>query len=195
MHTRRLFLVAGLGLLSAGGCVTQTIDDRPKGPWTVQAQQGGGRMGGAPAQGPVVQGAVRPGPTPRSVLESTDTAEGRLHDISGLLLQYYLAHQAYPARLEDALAMDPMVSGICPASNQPFAYVPPVEGGGWMERRVAVYQPVANSKGSRWAVLVRPKMGQTAPAAWVVELSEIQLQGYLRTPLEAPETRPTAAGS
>lgn len=65
---------------------------------------------------------VRP-VAPVATVPELDNCADRLHDIAGMLLEYYVAHRDLPERLEDMNEgrVEPM-EFVCPRSNKPYVY-------------------------------------------------------------------------
>lgn len=117
------------------------------------------------AAAPVVKRAIGGGPL--------DVCANRLHDISGLLLQYYLINKRMPASLSDlaklADADQPAVL-TCPASGKPYIYDPvgfqvPDKAG-----VVSIYDPEPSHDGVRWAITL--EQTGSVPTTKVVGIPE-----------------------
>lgn len=119
--------------------------------------------------------------SPLAPVAPTDACAANLHEISGLLLQYYLIHRDLPATLDEALALaDALqpVSGVCPVSKKPYRYdraglVAPQE-----TRRVVVMDPEPSHDGGRYALVTVPREANTPLGLWVAKLSETAAQQY-----------------
>jgi hypothetical protein len=103
-----------------------------------------------------------------------------MHDLSGLLLQYYMLNKRLPATLEE---VRPLAKGgestdfNCPGDSRPFVYLPQSPQA-LAADRVVVYAPGPAADGKYRAIIMGfPR--NLAPAASVVNLSQPELQGQL----------------
>lgn len=167
-----LRLVLALSVIaSASGCVQE-----PAKPF------GGGRVvrsGDSASPGSV---NLPPGPTPPNAVEATDPVASRLHDLSGLLLEYYLINKRMPAGLDELKVLaDPTqpTDFVDPRTGQPFVYLPQAARMTSGDTRLVVYAPSPDSQGVYQGVLMRLARGSQVTATWVVSLTEIELQGQL----------------
>jgi hypothetical protein len=87
-----------------------------------------------------------------------DACADRLHELSGLLLEYYGIHGQLPPSLADAAALAPK-NGIellrCPGSGKAYIYDPHgplVTAGG--KARIVVYDAVPAHNGQRWGIVI-----------------------------------------
>jgi hypothetical protein len=131
-------------------------------------------MPGCQAEKPLVAKPVPPAP-------ATDACAGNLHELSGLLLEYYLVHRDLPESLDAAIALaDALqpVSAICPASGQPYVYSAAGLVAAGESRRVVVMDPQPSHDGGRWALVTVPRDARTPLGLWVVKLSETVAQQY-----------------
>jgi hypothetical protein len=179
-------LLAGLALALGplvGGCVTETK--------TLPQQVPGSKPthGKKPtaAQRPVKtssRGGGSPGERPN---ELEDPCATRLHELSGLLLTYYAINKHLPDRLDElAPLLDVDVDSAtdldttCPASGQPYVYVPSgLQSSSGGERYLVLYDAVPAHGGLRWGIFVAPPHGGQPPATWVILMSEDVFRGYV----------------
>jgi hypothetical protein len=109
-----------------------------------------------------------PAATRPSSVNSLDPCAERLHELSGLLLQYYGVHGRLPAKLDDAAALAPEGSALlaCPVSTRPYIYDPKgplVTAGG--AARIVVYDATPAHNAMRWGIAVsEPKSGEAMTA-------------------------------
>jgi hypothetical protein len=86
----------------------------------------------------------------------TDACAMRLHDLSGALLLYYIAHEDLPAALTD-LPPPPGQAELaltCPVSNRPYVYVPRGIFMPQRNTRVVLHDLLPSHAGMRWAVTI-----------------------------------------
>ena len=118
--------------------------------------------------------APRPGAAP-APLAATDPCSVRLHDISGLLLLYYVTNHRLPAKLEDLAPLadsDTDFQTTCPVSGQPYAYIPNGLAGVGTGRVLLVYDAVPAHAGVRWVIVASPPQGDQPLATWVMPFTE-----------------------
>lgn len=115
-----------------------------------------------PSCAPATKAPPAPQPTPSLAL---DPCADQLHEISGLLLEYYVAKRKLPPTLADLKAMAPGRPDlfVCPTSHQPYVYVP---GGLALPAeepigRLVVYDATPAHNGLRWGItVVEPRGNQ-----------------------------------
>jgi len=178
--TLRLWLVPiGLAALLAG-CVQQPVEPG-----------GGGRVVRT-SSGGEAEPTLPDGPTPPNAIEATDPIASRLHDLSGLLLEYYLLNKRMPPRLDDLKPLaDPgqPTDFADPRTGQPFIYNPAATRMSPGDTRLVIHAPNPDSSGRYQGVLMRLARGGQVTATWVVTMSAIELQGHVaRIPSTPPAT-------
>lgn len=171
-------VMLGLGLMLLAGCVQQKVKGSSvpsAGPNRVNVSASG-RPGQAslnpvPSAGkPAVQGD-----TARAAIANTDPCALRLHDISGLLLLYYMEHWQLPETL-DQLSQLPGFDQVgqlnCPASGKPYAY----SADGILlpekQQRVVVYDSVPSHSGMRLCITIEEPQPDQPLVTRVVVLPE-----------------------
>jgi hypothetical protein len=100
---------------------------------------------------------AEPTPAPTAPISNTDPCAMQMHDIEGLLLLHYSAHQKFPENIETLrqVAGPAKVQEFsCPVSHQPYAYdaegVPGPDG----SSRVIFYDASPAHAGLRWGIAV-----------------------------------------
>ncbi|MDB5332403.1 MAG: hypothetical protein JWP03_3554 [Phycisphaerales bacterium] len=115
-------------------------------------------------------------------LESTDPCAAHMHDISGAMLMCYAVNHRLPERLQDLSTYadaDQTLDFTCPVSRQPYVYLPDGIPSPGSDRRLVLYDALPVHNHLRWAILMRPATASQSAAAWVVQIPESVLQGYL----------------
>jgi len=118
--------------------------------------------------------------SPDSIV-ATDPSASRLQDIGGYILLYYRDHQQLPPSLDDLRAMPggDNLNFTSGSIDQPFVYY---NTGLWASdggsKCIVAYDPVEESDGKRWCLLMTiPKAG-SALSVDVVALSESVFRNY-----------------
>lgn len=125
--------------------------------------------------------ASRGGNSNGPAVPARDACAMRLHDISGLLLHYFVVNSRLPDRLED---LAPLADAgmkfepTCPVSDRPFVYAPGGLPGTGTDRLLLVYEAVSAHDGKRWAILASPAQGSQPLATWVVLLNEQRFRAH-----------------
>jgi hypothetical protein len=117
-----------------------------------------------------------------SALPAEDECAARLHDLSGLLLQYFLLNKHLPERLEDLAPLaDPGTDFqiTCPASGKPYVYVPAGLPGSGSGRVLLVYDAVPAHSGIRWVIAASPPQGDQPLSTWVMPFSEQRFRQHM----------------
>ena len=115
-------------------------------------------------------------------LTATDPCAIRLHDISGMLLLYYVTNHRLPERLEELAPFADADVGFdptCPESGRPYVYVPgglADSGGG---RVLLVYDAVGAHAGVRWVIVASPPEGDQPLATWVMPYTEERFRRHV----------------
>jgi len=115
-------------------------------------------------------------------LELTDPCAGHMHDISGAMLMCYAVNHRLPERMQDLATYadaDQKLDFTCPVSHQPYSYFPEGLPSPGTDRRLVLYDAAPVHNRLRWAILMRPASPGQSAAAWVVQIPEPVLQGYL----------------
>jgi hypothetical protein len=85
-----------------------------------------------------------------------DPCAERLHEIAGMMLQYYAAQRRLPATLAELQAVDPGQHLVCPTTSRQYTYDP--KGldvpGGETYGKLVLYDSVAGHRGMRWGIAV-----------------------------------------
>ena len=183
--------VAAAALLVPAGCTSATQQGRAT---ERRAQAAGPRRPAAPPgrAGQQQPSAIRP-PQPGEPPSSADECASRLHDVSGLLLQYYLLNRQLPATLEDLVPLADAgveVNLNCTASGQPYVYTPGGRRAPGSERVLVLYDPIPAHNGFRWAVTMTPPVPGQAWATWVVPLTDAVIASYTLPGIEPPPEEP-----
>jgi hypothetical protein len=157
-------VVAGLLL---GGCVTET------------------KQSGAPVTREQARPRQKPAPAGRgdSPIDVTDPCAMRLHDVSGVLLMYYAINRRLPAKLDELESLTDVDTGFsveCPASHQPYVYVPGGLSAPNQQRLLVLYDPVPAHAGLRWGVFIAPPREGKPPATFVLLMSEEVFRSFVR---------------
>jgi len=146
---------------------------------------------------PAASGTKSAGREPDS---ATDPCAGRLHDICGALLLYYLTHKRLPANLDELQSMpelDEPLAFECPLSKQPYIYNPNGILLAEKSERIVMYDATPAHPGPhgmyRWAIRIDdPTPGQPL-VAQVIALPEsfFLLRPPERvSPLQQPSNQP-----
>jgi hypothetical protein len=176
----RFILVAGgAGAVAlAGGCTSAKAPAAA--PRQVRVSSGGSAVGRP-------SGTAKPRRAPRSdaaaaALPAEDECAARLHDISGLLLLYFVANKHLPEKLEDLAPLaDPGTDfqTTCPVSGRPYVYVPGGLPGSGSGRVLIVYDAVPAHNGIRWGIAASPPQGDQPLATWVMPFSEERFRRHM----------------
>ena len=142
---------------------------------------------------------------PPSTVE--DACAARLHDISGLLLEYYALNRQLPERLEELASLAEAESEFapaCPVSGMPYVYVPGGLGAEGTGQRLIIYEQTPAHHGMRWVVVAAPAEGGQPPSTRVIPFTEARFRRYFgsgeapapvapTTPTPAPATSPATS--
>jgi hypothetical protein len=127
---------------------------------------------------------------------NTDPCAQRLHELCGVLLLYYNTHHALPptiAALSQAPGAKDAGALVCPASAQPYVYVPagvPVEP---PPSRVVLFDPAPAHAGERrFAIVIQPPPG---PAGGVLQARVIAIPETRAKVLRDAATRATGSAN
>lgn len=104
-----------------------------------------------------------------------DACAARLHDISGLLLLYFVSNQRLPERLEELAPLSDSPStfqAICPASGRPYAYTPQGLPGAGTDRVLLVYDETPAHGGFRWVIVASPPQGDQPLRTFVMPYTD-----------------------
>jgi hypothetical protein len=88
---------------------------------------------------------------------ASDPCAERLHNLSGLLLEYYVLHKGLPETLEELRKVagpGAPLSFECPTSGQPYLYEPRGEPAPGRAGAVVIRDPLPVHLGMRWAVVI-----------------------------------------
>jgi hypothetical protein len=105
-----------------------------------------------------------------------------MHDLCGLLLQYYALNRQLPATIDELAPLaDAGVefSADCPTSGTPYVYDPSGLGTAGGERFLVLYDATPAHAGLRWGVFVAPPSGKQLPATWVIPMSDEVFRSYV----------------
>lgn len=154
------FLPAAGALFLLGGCVTQTVSDRPRGTPL--------RDSDLPHPAQQTIGADTRS-TAANEFSNEDSCSKRLDAICQAMFFYYSAHKSLPPNLEALTAYDPSLKLTCILDNQPYVYSATglrkggPQGGVVMHdpshhvegtSRIVVYDPQPHPGGFRWCIMV-----------------------------------------
>lgn len=130
---------------------------------------------------------------PTMEFNDLDACAGRLHDIEGQLLSYYVQKHHWPDNLQELRAFaDPgeQTDYTCPVSHQQYIYVK----GGLVKpgdpRRLMVYDATPAHKGLRYGIVVIYPDGRQAMHTTVIGIPEQFMSSYQPAPAIQPATRP-----
>ena len=154
-HSGRL-LILGLACLVLAGCTPQRDKADAKRPG---------------ARGTSITGTPVP-PKPGNL---SDPCAARVHDLSGLLLLYYAVNKSLPENLSDMASLadiDVEFHDECPASGQPYAYVPQAVPPAGSTQFLILYDSVPAHNGLRWGVFITPPKDGQPPATRAILMSE-----------------------
>jgi hypothetical protein len=177
----RLILLAGAAAAIAGGCAPKVAPGRAGAPRQVRTSQGPRETVTRPKQR-TSSGTDRGAP---AALPAEDECAARLHDIGGLLLEYFLVNKRLPDRLEDLAPLaDPGTDfqTTCPVSGRPYVYVPAGLSAPGSGRVLMVYDAVPDHAGIRWGLTASPAQGDQPLSTWVMPLTEERLRRYVPKP-------------
>ena len=105
-----------------------------------------------------------------------------MHDLGGLLLEYYALNRQLPESLEELapLAEAPTeFRPTCPVSGQPYVYIPGGLGTAGTGQRLILYEPTAAHNGLRWVLVASPAQGDQPPSTRVIPFSEERFRKYV----------------
>jgi hypothetical protein len=105
-------------------------------------------------------------PRPERLSDATDPCAGRLHDICGVLLQFYHANRRLPATSDElarAARIDPTLELTCPVSHRPYVYNPVGIMTVDKQPRLVMYDPEPSHEGYRWAIGVLEPQEEDGP--------------------------------
>ncbi len=119
-------------------------------------------------------------PRPAPAGNALDPCANRLHDLCGLLLQYYLVNKRLPQSLVELATLQDTdrFPIVCPISGKPYLYDPEGYQVPQMPGRVIIVDPEPAHGSYRWAIAI--ESGSGPPVASVVAIPEIAFQ---RTPI------------
>ena len=115
-------------------------------------------------------------------LTATDPCAVRLHDISGMLLLYYVTNHRLPERLEELAPFadaDVEFAPTCPESGRPYVYVPGGLADSGTGRVLLVYDAVPAHAGVRWVIVASPPEGDQPLATWVMPYTEERFRRHV----------------
>ncbi|HXE55361.1 MAG TPA: hypothetical protein VN541_20220 [Tepidisphaeraceae bacterium] len=125
-----------------------------------------------------------------------DPCAGRLHDIEGQLLNYYVQKHHWPDNIQELRGYaDPgeETDYTCPVSHQPYVYV----RGGLVRpgksQRLMVYDATPAHNGMRYGIAVIYPEGRQALHFDVIGIPEPLFANYKPAPAIQPATLPSAA--
>ena len=130
----------------------------------------------------------------RSASTIEDACAARLHDISGLLLEYYALNRQLPERLEELAALAESESEFvpaCPVSGLPYVYLPGGLGAPGTGQRLIIYEQSPAHNGLRWVVVAAPADGDQPPSTRVIPFTEQRFRKYFgrgEVPAAAPQS-------
>ena len=172
--------VAMAGLL-AGGCVTETRQEQG-GPVTVVRTKDA-RSAKPPRQASRQTRPPRDPSAPPKPNDLTDPCAARMHDLSGLILQYYAVNRQLPERVEELAPLAEIgqeFNATCPVSGRPYVYAPGgLQSSAGGERYLILYDAEPSHGRLRWGVFVAPPREGQPPATWVILMSETVFRGYV----------------
>jgi hypothetical protein len=122
--------------------------------------------------------ASRPPAAGATVLRGECTE--RLHDISGLLMSYYLLNHRMPQRLDELAALPDAPEGFqprCPETGQPYGYAPAGLRAPGSDSLLLVYDAVPHG-GIRNGIVTAPAKGDQLPATFVKPFTEERFRKY-----------------
>jgi hypothetical protein len=170
---------AAAALALAGGCAP--AEPRPaEAPRQIRTTSRGPTAGQAVTT-PQPRRSSR-GDAAAAALPAEDECAARLHDISGLLLLYFVANKHLPEKLEDLAPLaDPGTDfqTTCPVSGRPYVYVPGGLPGSGSGRVLIVYDAVPAHNGIRWGIAASPPQGDQPLATWVMPFSEERFRRHM----------------
>lgn len=151
--------LCAMGVMLLAGCVQQTTKGAgvpSAGP--NQVQMTSGRAGQIPLN-PVPSDGKSPARqgNAQAAIANTDPCALRLHDVSGLLLLYYMEHWQLPAKLDELTQLpgfDQVKELKCPQSGKPYAYTPDGILLPEKKQRVIVYDPEPSHSGMRLCIII-----------------------------------------
>ena len=106
----------------------------------------------------------------------------QLHDISGAMLLYYVAHRELPQRLEELKPLADVGSELkftCSSSGKPYVYVPNGLQSSGRNKRIILHDPEGSHDGNYWCVLMAPTKSGQAPYLEVVLMPPNLFRTYL----------------
>ena len=169
-----LAVLSAVGAALAGGCA-------PRGP-SPQARQGAAPRATVRPLPPQKRPAT-PAAAARTPGAADDACAARLHDLSGLRLLYFVTNHRLPEKLEDLapLADPDMEFGTtCPASGQPYVYVPAGLPRSGSSRVLLVYDAVPAHGGIRNVIVASPPQGDQPLATWVMPFTEERFRRHVQ---------------
>jgi hypothetical protein len=108
--------------------------------------------------------------------DATDPCAGRLHDLCGILLQFYQVNHRLPANdqeLSRAASLDPTLELTCPVSGRAYVYNPVGIMTVDKQPRLILYDAAPSHRGYRWAIgIIEPQEEDGPLITKVVALPE-----------------------
>lgn len=96
-------------------------------------------------------------------ITNTDPCAGRLHDLSGALLMYYLTNRRLPERLDELKSLpgsEHAIELVCPVSKRPYLYNRVGIFDPQKNTRIVIYDAAPSHSGLRWGIsIVEPTDG------------------------------------
>ena len=169
----RFATVLAAATVLGAGCAPATREGSTAGGKRTSAQA---RHNGRTQPAAASAGARRP---PSTV---EDACAARLHDISGLLLEYYALNRQLPERLEELASLAETESEFapaCPVSGQPYIYLPGGLGAEGTGQRLIIYEQTPAHHGMRWVVVAAPAEGGQPPSTRVIPFTEARFRRYI----------------
>ncbi len=163
------FLCAGLLL---GGCVTETTKKKTLSETTVRNNPQDAASGEKFASNDIAQHKDV------GKSDALDACAEQLHELSGLLLEYYAVYHHLPAKLEDLLPLadaGKAPSLVCPVSHDQYIYNPngPMLSGAG---KIVVYDAKPVHGGLRWGIAVAPAHDQQPLECKIIKVPEAALK-------------------
>jgi hypothetical protein len=132
-----------------------------------------------PKPAPVASGGISD-----SVSAATDPCAQRMDDIRVAMLGYIHAYDRLPEKIADLQKFaEPgtTLQFTCPASGQPYVYVPAGLTLPGKSQRLVLYDAVPAHEGHRWGVLLGPAANNQPLITWIAPLDEPTLSAYLKS--------------
>jgi hypothetical protein len=165
-----VLLTIALSAAMLAGCVTET---KRKTPTSVTVRT-------TPRNAPSQEVSSPPAPRNQNIgkSEALDSCAEQLHELSGLLLEYYAVYHRLPEKLDDLLPLAEkghVPATVCPVSHEPYVYDPNgpmLPGAG----NVVVYDAKPVHGGMRWGIAVAPPHDNQPLECKIIKVPEAALK-------------------